>query len=148
MTAVTARGSTEPYPDLPLESWRDTKETLHRFSQIIGKLRLASSYPRNHWWDVPLYVTARGVTTSPMHHGERNGLRSSTRAAGILSTWSPVFWPIAGVPGDLEVLEAFFSSRGSESKSAFRQVLLVRNLTDERLPSDDRRCEEPGVGQG
>ena len=71
MDAMTIPGSVEPYPDLPLERWRDTKDTLHRFSQILGKLRLASSYPRNHWWDVPLYVTARGVTTSPMHNGER-----------------------------------------------------------------------------
>ena len=71
MTATTTPGSIEPYPDLPLERWRDTKETLHRFSQIVGKLRLAASYPRNQWWDVPLYVTARGVTTSPMHDGEQ-----------------------------------------------------------------------------
>jgi hypothetical protein len=71
MSAVTVPAATEPYPDLPLERWRDTKQTLHRFSQILGKLRLASSYPRNHWWDVPLYLTARGVTTSPMHHGEQ-----------------------------------------------------------------------------
>jgi hypothetical protein len=71
MSAVTIPAGREPYPDLPLERWRDTKETLHRFSQIVGKLRLASSYPRNHWWDVPLYVTARGVTTSPMHHREQ-----------------------------------------------------------------------------
>ena len=71
MSMTTNPGSLEPFPDLPLERWRDTKETLHRFSQILGKLRLASSYPRNHWWDVPLYVTARGVTTSPMHHGEQ-----------------------------------------------------------------------------
>src|SRR3979411_2064808 len=71
MSAVTAPAGIEPYPDLPLERWRDTKETLHRFSQIVGKVRLASSYPRNHWWDVPLYVTARGLTTSPMHHQEQ-----------------------------------------------------------------------------
>jgi hypothetical protein len=71
VTAAAPSGSSEAYPDLPLESWRETKETLHRFSQVVGKVRLASSYPRNHWWDVPLYVTARGVTTSPMHHGEQ-----------------------------------------------------------------------------
>ncbi|HEY4025840.1 MAG TPA: DUF5996 family protein, partial [Candidatus Dormibacteraeota bacterium] len=71
MSAVTIPAGIEPYPDLPLERWRDTKEAVHRFSQIAGKLRLATSYPRNHWWDVPLYVTARGVTTSPMHHGDQ-----------------------------------------------------------------------------
>ena len=54
MSATTTPGTLEPFPDLRLERWRDTKETLHRFSQILGMLRLASSYPRNHWWDVPL----------------------------------------------------------------------------------------------
>jgi hypothetical protein len=56
----------EPFPAMPLEGWRDTKETLHRILQIVGKVRMAASPPRNHWWHVPLYVTARGLTTSPM----------------------------------------------------------------------------------
>jgi uncharacterized protein DUF5996 len=56
----------EPFPAMPLESWRDTKETLHRLLQIVGKVRMAASPPRNHWWHVPLYVTARGLSTSPM----------------------------------------------------------------------------------
>jgi hypothetical protein len=57
----------EIFPEMPLDGWRDTKETLHRFLQIVGKLRMAASPPRNHWWHVPLYVTARGLTTSPMY---------------------------------------------------------------------------------
>ena len=59
------------FPPLPLEGWGPTKETLHRFVQIVGKVRLASAPPQNHWWHVPLYVTTRGLTTSPMPHGER-----------------------------------------------------------------------------
>jgi hypothetical protein len=61
---------TPAFPDLPLERWADTKESLHRFTQVVGKVRLAASPPRNHWWHVPLYVDARGVTTSPMSWGD------------------------------------------------------------------------------
>ncbi|HEV7757021.1 MAG TPA: DUF5996 family protein [Mycobacteriales bacterium] len=56
----------EPFPALPLESWADSKETLHRFAQIVGKIRLAASPRRNHWWNVPLHLTGRGLTTRPM----------------------------------------------------------------------------------
>jgi hypothetical protein len=56
----------EPFPAIPLESWADSKETLHRFAQIAGKIRLAASPRRNHWWNVPLYLTGRGLTTRPM----------------------------------------------------------------------------------
>ncbi|MFE6845324.1 DUF5996 family protein [Streptomyces sp. NPDC057686] len=54
------------FPAIPLSEWRDSKETLHRFTQIVGKIRLASSVRRNHWWNVPFHVTGRGVTTRPM----------------------------------------------------------------------------------
>jgi hypothetical protein len=53
-----------PVPDYA--EWRPTKETLHRFLQILGKLRLAASPRRNHWWNVPLHLTGRGLTTRPM----------------------------------------------------------------------------------
>src|SRR5919204_4636180 len=53
-------------PELPLESWESTKDTLHLWAQIVGKIRLASTAPRNHWWHVPLYVDVRGLTTRPM----------------------------------------------------------------------------------
>ncbi|QMU70685.1 DUF5996 family protein [Streptacidiphilus sp. P02-A3a] len=56
----------ELFPPLPLESWRDTKETLHRFAQVVGKLRLAGSTRRNHWWNVPFHLTGQGITTRPM----------------------------------------------------------------------------------
>ncbi|HEY7114766.1 MAG TPA: DUF5996 family protein [Thermoanaerobaculia bacterium] len=51
------------WPALPLESWKDTYATLHMYAQIVGKVRLALAPPLNHWWNVPLYVHARGLTT-------------------------------------------------------------------------------------
>jgi Family of unknown function (DUF5996) len=54
-------------PPLPLEEWEPTKDTLHLWSQIVGKIRQASSAPRNHWWHVPLYVDVRGLTTRRLH---------------------------------------------------------------------------------
>jgi hypothetical protein len=50
-------------PRLPLTEWEDTKNTLHLWAQIVGKVRLAATAPRNHWWHVPLYVDVRGLTT-------------------------------------------------------------------------------------
>ena len=54
------------WPALPLEAWEPTRATLHMWTQIVGKVRLALSPYMNHWWQVPLYVTARGLTTSPI----------------------------------------------------------------------------------
>ncbi|MFJ9870256.1 DUF5996 family protein [Streptomyces sp. NPDC101165] len=62
----------ELFPPMPLTEWRDTKETLHRFAQIVGKIRLAASARRNHWWNVPFYVTGRGITTRPMGQVDGN----------------------------------------------------------------------------
>ena len=62
---------TDPWPSLPLEEWKETKDTLHMWTQIVGKIRLAQTPLVNHWWNVPLYVTARGLTTSPMPYGDR-----------------------------------------------------------------------------
>jgi hypothetical protein len=56
--------SPDCWPALPLDAWRDTLATLHMYTQIIGKVRLALTPVVNHWWNVPLYVTARGLTTS------------------------------------------------------------------------------------
>ncbi len=56
----------EFFPPLPLDAWVDTKETVHRFAQVVGKVRLAASVRRNHWWNVPFHVTGRGLTTRPM----------------------------------------------------------------------------------
>src|SRR6186713_717093 len=55
-------------PELHLADWRPTKDTLHLYCQILGKIRLATTWPRNHWWNVPLYVDVRGLTTRRLHH--------------------------------------------------------------------------------
>src|SRR5438270_12613972 len=57
---------TESWSVLPFEAWKDTCETLHMWTQIVGKVRMVLSPFENHWWHVPLYVTARGLTTSPI----------------------------------------------------------------------------------
>ncbi|MEU8901628.1 DUF5996 family protein [Nocardia sp. NPDC048505] len=56
----------EALPAIPLESWRPTKETLHRFAQVIGKVALAKGIRRNHWWHMTYRLTARGWTTVPL----------------------------------------------------------------------------------
>ncbi len=59
------------WPALPYEDWKDTLVTLHLWTQVVGKIRLAQSHWTNHSWHVPLYVTARGLTTSPIPYGTR-----------------------------------------------------------------------------
>ena len=54
------------WPDLEWEQWKESAETLHMYMQIVGKTRLTLTPLQNHWWNVPLYVTARGLWTSPM----------------------------------------------------------------------------------
>jgi hypothetical protein len=53
-------------PSLPFDSWKDTLATLHMWAQIVGKVRLELCPLVNHWWNVPFYLTARGITTSAM----------------------------------------------------------------------------------
>ena len=55
-----------PWPDLEWEQWKDTANTLHMYMQVVGKTRLALTPIQPHWWNVPLYITARGLWTSPM----------------------------------------------------------------------------------
>jgi hypothetical protein len=59
------------WPALPLEEWLETKDTLQRWTQVVGKIRMALTPPVNHWWHVPLYVSARGLTTSFIPFGDR-----------------------------------------------------------------------------
>jgi hypothetical protein len=77
-TATASAGACEPHddepgcwPPLPLAQWKDTCDTLHMWTQIVGKVRLATTPLVNHWWNVPLYVNARGLTTSPMPYRGR-----------------------------------------------------------------------------
>jgi hypothetical protein len=58
------RTLSDPWPSLPFREWQKTCETLHMWTQIVGKIRLALTPPINHWWHVPLYISARGLTTS------------------------------------------------------------------------------------
>jgi hypothetical protein len=69
---MTRSSSTEPWPPLPQAEWADTYATLHLMTQVVGKVRLACAPMVNHWWQVPLYVTARGLSTSAMPHGTLN----------------------------------------------------------------------------
>ena len=62
----------EAWPALPLREWQDTCETLHMWTQIVGKVRLALSPHCNHWWEVPLYVNAHGLTTSAIPYQSEN----------------------------------------------------------------------------
>jgi hypothetical protein len=70
-TPVRAAGADGAWPALPLAAWRDTYDTLHRWAQLVGKTRLALAPRENHWWHTTLYVTARGLTTSPIPYGDR-----------------------------------------------------------------------------
>jgi len=66
LTSPTTKGA---WPELNWPDWQDTGETLHRWTQIVGKVRMALSPMMNHWWQVVLYVNARGLTTSAIPYG-------------------------------------------------------------------------------
>jgi len=68
---LSTESRTEPWPSLPLDDWSPTYATLHLWTQIVGKIRLAQSPWINHSWHTTLYVTARGLTTSPIPYGTR-----------------------------------------------------------------------------
>jgi Family of unknown function (DUF5996) len=71
MTPPPSRSRTELWPELPYEAWKDTCATLHLWTQIVGKIRLAQTPWVNHSWHVTLYVTPRGLTTSPIPYDGR-----------------------------------------------------------------------------
>src|SRR5262249_20281190 len=64
---MTTESTRPELPPLPIDEWEPTKDTLHLWTQIVGKVRLASSPPRNQWWHARLYVAVRGLTTRRMH---------------------------------------------------------------------------------
>src|SRR5204863_568348 len=69
---MTAMNHSSPaWPDLTLPTFKDTVDSVQRWSQIVGKIRLALEPMINHWWQVPLYVSSRGLTTSLMHADTR-----------------------------------------------------------------------------
>jgi hypothetical protein len=65
----TSQTPEDAWPDLNWPDWQDTGDTLHRWTQVVGKVRMALSPMVNHWWQVALYVTSRGLTTSPVPYG-------------------------------------------------------------------------------
>jgi hypothetical protein len=69
--AISASASTDVWLPLPVSAWQDTYETLHLWTQIVGKVRLALAPKINHWWHSTLYVTPRGLTTSTIPYGSR-----------------------------------------------------------------------------
>ena len=64
---MTATGANR-WPSIPVADWQDTRDTLQLYTQVVGKVRLANEPLTNHWWNVALYVSARGLTTSLMPH--------------------------------------------------------------------------------
>ncbi len=63
--------STPAWPELPVDSWQETRETLHRWLQVVGKIQLVSTPLINHWWNITFELSARGLRTQLMHDGER-----------------------------------------------------------------------------
>ena len=107
------------WPSLPLAEWQDTQATLHRWLQIVGKTRLALAPPVNHWWHVTLYLTARGLTTSPMPY--ENGT----------------------VEVELDFIDHHLSIRGSDGSS--RKIALVPRSVAEFYREYMGLLEELGV---
>jgi len=70
--ASTLSDSSECWPSLRLNEWKDTYATLHMWTQIVGKIRLELTPKVNHWWNVPLYVSSHGLTTSLIPYGSRH----------------------------------------------------------------------------
>lgn len=71
MTSIVAPPRTDTWPALPYAAWKDTLATVHMWTQVVGKIRMELSPPVNHWWHVPLYLCARGLTSGPIPHGLR-----------------------------------------------------------------------------
>ena len=71
MATQPSNPNVDTWPELPLAAWQDTYATLHMWTQIVGKVRLALTPLINHWWEVPLYVNARGLTTSSIPYDGR-----------------------------------------------------------------------------
>lgn len=126
-TSTQARAVDDPgiWPSLPLAEWKDTRDTLHMWMQIVGKTRLALAPKENHWWHVPLYVGARG--------GEESQV---LREANSHEEISVGFWP-----GSSTVAEpAFYAYARPEppgfAASAIRPAAAVynRELADFILP--------------
>src|SRR6478735_8127907 len=68
-TAMIRDAPPAAWPSIPVSEWQDTRDTFQLWTQIVGKVRMANTPLVNHWWNVPLYVSARGLTTSLVPYG-------------------------------------------------------------------------------
>jgi hypothetical protein len=75
LTADRGAVGDEPWPALPLVDWHETRDTVQLWMQIIGKVRMVNTPILNHWWNVPLYVSATGLTTSLIPHASGNSFQ-------------------------------------------------------------------------
>lgn len=100
---------TARWPDLLLEEWRDTRDTLQLWLQIIGKVRMASTPLVNHWWNVPLYVNARGLTTSLMRHRSGEGFQIDVDLRAHALQISTVSGPERSMPLHAGPVSAFYT---------------------------------------
>ncbi len=124
----------ELFPAIPLADWRDTKETVHRFAQIVGKIRLAAGVRRNHWWGVPFHLTGRGLTTRPMG-----------RPGDAVFTIDFDFVGHRLLVTTLDGHEASFPLYGHSVASFYRQTLrTLESLGIDASPATPRPFDLPG----
>jgi hypothetical protein len=82
------------WPRLTLDEWAPTQTTLHRWTQMVGKTRLALAPMQNHWWQVVLYVTERGLTTSPIpYDGRTFDISFDFTGHKLIARTSDGWWP-------------------------------------------------------
>ena len=80
---------TQRWPSIPVADWQDTRDTLHLYTQVVGKIRLANEPLVNHWWNTTLYVTATGLTTSLMPHPTGSSVPDRLRLRAPTGSTSP-----------------------------------------------------------
>jgi hypothetical protein len=116
--------SSESWPALELHEWMATRDTFHMWLQIIGKVRLKQAPPINHSWHTTLYVTSRGLTTSPIPHGEREfeiNLDLIDHRLGIASSDGRV----GGFPLEPQTVAAFYNRLMQELRRLDLPVKIV-----------------------
>lgn len=113
-TTTTVDPGAAGWPPLSYPEWKDTQATLHLWTQIVGKIRLAHTPWTNHSWHVALYVTSRGLTTSPMAYGARTFEIVFDFLARFVGKASPVhfFW------GSFDLAVTRFSGRRANAPDA------------------------------
>jgi hypothetical protein len=102
------------WPALPVAEWRDTRDTLQLWLQIIGKVRMSNTPLINHWWNVPLYVTARGLTTSLMQHPDGERFQIDLDLREHLLHITAVSGPQRSMPLQAGPVAAFYSEFSSQ----------------------------------